>query len=170
MPQQQQMSSLQDLMVDTLKDLYDTEKQSLKNGPKIADQVRSPELEDVLMEHIQQTEQQVKRLEQVFQQLGVKPHGKPSKGAQGIIHDNQKLLRQKGQPDVKEAGLICGLQKMEHYEIAGYGTAVTFAKMLGNKEGAKLLAQTLDEEKSTDKALTDIAVQNINVQAKEQTH
>lgn len=160
-----ELSNLQDLMVDVLKDLYSAEMQILQNGPEMAKAVSSPELQDALIKHLHETEGQVQRLEQVFSLFGEQPSEKPCHGMEGLIEENKELLKEKGDPDVQDAGLILGQQKVEHYEIASYGTAVTFARMLGNEEAAKLLAQTLAEEERADKKLTEIAKSRINVDA-----
>jgi ferritin-like metal-binding protein YciE len=160
-----EMNDLQDLFIDNLKDLYSAEKQMLRSMPKLAKAVESEELKAALQKHAQETEQQVRRLEQIFERLGTSPRGKKCKGMEGLIEENKELLEEDAEPEVLDAGIIVGAQKVEHYEIAGYGSAVTFAKLLGDQESAKLLAQTLDEEERTDKLLTQIAESSINVQA-----
>lgn len=160
-----QMNDLQDLLIDNLKDLYSAEKQLLRALPKVAKSVESEQLRAALEEHTEQTEQHVERLEQIFQRLGTSPRGKKCKGMEGLLEESKEMMEEEGEPEVLDAGLIVGCQKIEHYEIAGYGSAVTFAKMLGDNESAKLLAQTLDEEEKTDKRLSDIAKSSINVQA-----
>lgn len=161
-----EMQSLQDLMVENLKDLYSAETQMLKSLPKVAKKVEHPELKAALEQHVEETRTQIERLEQIFEQLGEKPKGKHCKGMEGLIEENKEMMAEDADPDVMDAGLIVGCQKAEHYEIAGYGSAVTFAKMLGNKEAAQLLAKTLDEEEKTDKRLTQLAKKAINLQAK----
>ncbi len=160
-----ELSNLQDLMVENLKDLYSAEQQLLKALPKVAKKVENEQLREAFTLHIRETEDQVKRLEQIFNKLGEKPTGKKCKGMEGLIEENKELLEEDADPDVLDAGLIVGSQKIEHYEIAGYGSAVTFAKLLGNQEAARLLALSLDEEERTDKKLTQIAESSINVQA-----
>jgi ferritin-like metal-binding protein YciE len=160
-----EMTDLQDLLVDNLKDLYSAEKQLLKALPKVAKSVESQELRAALEDHIQQTEEHVARLDQVFERLGANGRGKKCKGMEGLIEENKELLEEDADPAVLDAGLIVGCQKIEHYEIAGYGSAVTFAKLLGDNESARILAQTLDEEERTDKRLSEIAESSINVGA-----
>ena len=160
-----QMNTLQDLFVETLRDLYDAEMQELGSAPAMAQAVSSPELQEALIQHTKQTEQQVQRLEQVFRGLGEQPGGHKCRGMEGLLSENKEILQAKGDPDVLDAGLICGQQKIEHYEIAGYGTAVTFAKMLGQQQAAKLLAQTLDEEEKIDQKLSQLAKAKINPDA-----
>jgi ferritin-like metal-binding protein YciE len=159
-----EMQTLQDLFVENLKDLYSAENQILKAGPKVSKAVENQDLKSALDEHLRITETQVERLERIFKDLGEKPTGKKCHGMEGLLEENKELLGEDAQQDVLEAGVIVGMQKVEHYEIAGYGSAVTFAKLLGNDEAADLLAQTLEEEKNADRMLTQIAEQ-INVQA-----
>src|SRR5687768_12658223 len=140
-----EMSNLQDLLVDNLKDLYSAETQMLKALPKVAKKVENEQLRQALTMHVKETEQQVKRLEQVLSQMGEKPGGKKCHGMEGLLEENKEMMEEDAEPEVMDAGLIVGCQKAEHYEIAGYGSAVTFAKLLGNQEAARLLAQSLDE-------------------------
>jgi ferritin-like metal-binding protein YciE len=160
-----EMSSLQDLLVEELKDLYSAESQILKAGPKVAKNVNSDQLRQAIEMHMKETEEQRGRLERILEKMGESTRGKKCKGMEGLIEENKELLDEDAEPDVLDAGLIVGLQKIEHYEIAGYGSAVTFAKLLGDEESARLLAQTLQEEERTDKKLTQIAESSINVQA-----
>jgi ferritin-like metal-binding protein YciE len=160
-----QMNTLQDLMVENLKDLYSAENQILKAGPKMLKAVESEELKTALQEHLELTRDHVDRLKQIFEKLGKKPTGHHCKGMEGLLTENKELLEEDAEAEVLAAGLIVGQQKVEHYEIAGYGSAVTFAKLLGNKEAAELLAQTLDEEEKADKKLTQIAKKTINIEA-----
>jgi ferritin-like metal-binding protein YciE len=160
-----EMSNLQDLFVENLKDLYSAENQILKALPKAARKVNNNELRSALEEHVQQTEGHARRIEQIMEQLGEKPGGKKCQGMAGLLEEAKELLGENAEPDVLDAGLIVDCQKVEHYEIAGYGSAVTFAKLLGNDEAARLLAQTLDEEKAADQKLTEIAESTINVEA-----
>jgi ferritin-like metal-binding protein YciE len=160
-----EMSNLQDLLVENLKDLYSAETQMLKALPKVAKKVENEQLREALTMHVKETEQQVKRLEQVLSQMGEKPGGKKCHGMEGLLEENKEMMEEDAEPEVMDAGLIVGCQKAEHYEIAGYGSAVTFAKLLGNQEAARLLAQSLNEEERADKKLTEIAETTINVQA-----
>lgn len=160
-----QMSNLQELYVDELKDLYNAENQILKALPKMAKAASSPDLQDAFEEHLEQTRQQVQRLEQIFQKMGLPVKGKKCRGMQGIIEEGKELLDEKLEPQVLDAGLISAAQRVEHYEMAGYGSCRTFAKLLGDNEAANLLQQTLDEEGQTDKKLTKLAESHINQQA-----
>jgi ferritin-like metal-binding protein YciE len=162
-----EMSNLQDLLVENLKDLYSAENQILKALPKAAKKVENDELRTALEDHVKETEGHVRRLEDIFAELGEKPGGKKCHGMEGLLTEAKELLSEDAEPEVLDAGLIVGCQKVEHYEIAGYGSAVTFAKLLGNDRAAKLLAQTLDEEKAADEKLTSIAESSINVEAAE---
>src|SRR5688572_22433946 len=160
-----EMNDLQDLFVEELKDLYSAEKQLLKALPRVAKAAENPQLKTAIQNHVKETEVHVERLEQIFEKLGASGRGKKCKGMEGLIEENKELLEEDADPDVLDAGLIVGSQKIEHYEIAGYGSAVTFAKLLGDEESARLLAQTLDEEERTDKKLTEIAQSSINIDA-----
>ena len=160
-----EMNDLQDLMVENLKDLYSAENQLLKALPKVAKKVDNEQLRQALEQHVVETQAQVGRLEKIFEKLGEKPTGKKCAGMEGLIEENKEMMGEDAEPDVMDAGLIVGCQKVEHYEIAGYGSAVTFAKLLGDEESARLLAQTLDEEKAADQKLTEIAENSINLEA-----
>ena len=160
-----EMNDLQDLFIEELKDLYSAEKQLLKALPRVAKAAENAELKSALQNHVRETEVHVQRLEQIFEKLGASGRGKKCKGMEGLIEENKEMLEEDAEPEVLDAGLIVGCQKVEHYEIAGYGSVVTFAKLLGDQESARLLAQTLNEEERTDKLLSQIAESSINVQA-----
>jgi ferritin-like metal-binding protein YciE len=160
-----EMCNLQDLLVENLKDLYSAENQILKALPKAAKKVENEELRAALEEHVEQTRGHVERLEQVLSKMGEKGGGKKCHGMEGLLEEAKELLEEDADPDVLDAGLIVDCQKVEHYEIAGYGSAVTFCKLLGDQESARLLAQTLDEEKAADRKLTEIAESSINIEA-----
>jgi ferritin-like metal-binding protein YciE len=160
-----EMSNLQDLWVENLRDLYSAENQILKALPKAAKKVQNDELRTALEDHVQETQGHVQRIEQIMDKLGEKPGGKKCHGMEGLLEEAKELMGEDAEPEVLDAGLIVDCQKVEHYEIAGYGSAVTFAKLLGNDEAARLLGQTLDEEKAADEKLTAIAESAINVQA-----
>jgi ferritin-like metal-binding protein YciE len=160
--------SLQDLFVEELKDLYSAENQILKAGPKMVKAIENEDLRSAIQDHLKVTEKQVERLERIFKKLGEKPTGKKCHGMEGLLEENKELLSEDAEQEVLEAGLIVGQQKVEHYEIAGYGSVVTFAKLLGDDESARLLAQTLEEEKTADQMLTEIAESTINVEAQQQ--
>jgi ferritin-like metal-binding protein YciE len=159
-----EMDSLQDLMVHDLKDLYSAETQLLKAMPRMAKKASSPQLKKAFETHMKETEVQVERLKKICEQLGVKPTGKKCAAMEGLIEEAKEAMGEDMEPDVLDAALIGCAQKVEHYEIAGYGTARTYARILGNEQAEKLLDQTLQEEGKTDKLLTQLADQ-INVEA-----
>jgi len=159
------LESMHSLFVHELQDLYDAETQILQALPKMAEAASSPELKKGFEEHRRQTEGQVQRLEQIFQQLNASSKGKKCKGMAGLIAEGEELIKEKADPDVKDAGLIACAQKVEHYEIAGYGSARTWAQIMGQQQACQLLQQTLDEEGETDKKLTRLAERGINKEA-----
>jgi ferritin-like metal-binding protein YciE len=142
-----------------------SEDQILQALPKMIEAASARELKSAFELHEQQTRGQVQRLEQVFQQIGESPKRKKCSGMAGIIAEGEELVKQKANPDVRDAGLIVGAQKVEHYEMASYGSARTFAQLMGQTQAAQLLQQTLDEEGETDKKLTALAQRGINRQA-----
>jgi ferritin-like metal-binding protein YciE len=160
-----QMESLQELYVDELKDIYSAEKQILKALPKMIKAATHPELKDAFATHRDQTEGHVARLERIFNDLDQSPRGKKCKGMEGVIEEGAELLAEKPAPDVLDAGLISAAQRVEHYEIAAYGTVRTWATQLGREQDASLLEQTLGEEKETDELLTRLAEESINLDA-----
>jgi len=161
-----QLNSLDDLFVNELKDLYSAEKQLLKALPKMAKAANSKSLQNGFSKHLKQTEGHVSRLEKVFEELGVSARGKKCKAMEGLIEEGQEVIDEEADPHVKDAALIAAAQRVEHYEIAGYGCVRTYANLLNHKKAATLLQQTLDEEGETDKSLTKLAEQ-INVSAEE---
>ena len=153
---------LDDLFHETLKDIYFAEKQILKALPKMAKAAQSPELSQAFETHLQQTEGQIDRLEQVFELIGKPARGKTCEAILGIIEEGKEVMEDlKGAP-AHDAGVLAGAQAVEHYEIARYGTLVAWAKALGMNDAAKLLKQTLDEEEETDRLLTGLAESSIN--------
>ena len=161
------LQSLDDLFLHDLKDLYNAENQILKALPRMAKKASSPELRRAFEQHAKQTETQIKRLERVFASMDEKAKGKTCKGMQGLLEEGKEMLSEDIEDDVLDAALIASAQKVEHYEIAAYGTARTYAEMLGNAEAARLLQQTLDEEAETDKKLTKLAESVVNLEAVE---
>src|SRR3954451_4326241 len=159
------MDSLKDLYVDELKDLYNAENQLLKALPKMAKKASAPELKRAFQDHLKQTEGHVKRLEKIFKGLGEKPTGKTCKAMKGLVEEGKEIIEEDGDESVLDAALIGAAQKVEHYEIAGYGTARTFASMLGEEDAMELLQETLDEEAATDKKLTALAESLVNPEA-----
>lgn len=158
------LDNLRDLFVDELKDLYNAEHQLLKALPKMARAASSPKLRRAFESHLKETRQQVKRLEQVFSGLDASPKGKKCKAMEGLVDEGAEWMEEEADPDVMDAGLIAAAQKVEHYEMAGYGCVRTYAQLLGETKAVKLLQQTLDEEGAADKKLTEIA-KSINVEA-----
>jgi ferritin-like metal-binding protein YciE len=158
------ISSLQELYVDELRDLYDAENQLTKALPKMAEGATSDELRQGFEEHLEQTRGHVQRLEEIFERLGEKPKGKKCKAMEGLIKEGSEVLDEDMEENTHDAAIIGAAQRVEHYEIAGYGTARTHAELLGRNEDVELLEQTLDEEKETDEKLTQLA-SNINVEA-----
>ena len=159
------LESLQDLLLHELKDLYSAETQIVKALPKMAKAASSEELRTAFEEHLEETKKQVERLEQIFERLGTSARGKKCKGMEGLLEEGKEIIEEDGEDMVKDAALISAAQHVEHYEIAGYGCARTFASLLGQEEIAELLQETLDEEGAADKKLTEIAESAINVEA-----
>jgi ferritin-like metal-binding protein YciE len=160
-----QMESLQDLFVDQLKDLYNAENQLIKALPKMAKAASNPELQQAFTTHLEETRKHAERIEQVLEKMGEKAKGKKCKAMEGLIEEGKEMMEEDADPEVMDAGLIAAAQRVEHYEIAGYGCVRTYAKLLGNEQAAKVLQQTLDEEGKTDKMLTDLAESVINLEA-----
>src|SRR5579859_370089 len=158
--------SLQQLYVDELKDLYSAEIQLVKALPKMAKAVSNAELRQAFEEHLRQTAEQVSRLERIFELLGEKPTGKKCLGMEGLVKEAAETMQEKYSENVKDAAIIGAAQRVEHYEIAGYGTVREFAELLGETEHVSLLEHTLSEEKQTDETLTRLA-ERINAQAGE---
>jgi ferritin-like metal-binding protein YciE len=159
-----ELASLRELFVEQLQDLYSAENQIVKALPKMIKAANSEQLKAGFQEHLRQTEQQVKRLEQIFDRLDEDAEGKKCKGMEGLLKEGEELMKEDAAPEVLDAGLISAAQHVEHYEIAGYGTVRTYAELLGDQEAVRLLQSTLDEEKETDVKLTKLA-SKINVQA-----
>jgi ferritin-like metal-binding protein YciE len=159
------LDSLHDLYVDELKDLYNAENQLLKALPKMAKAAAAPELKAAFTEHLEVTRKQVERLDQIFEGLGVNPKGKKCKAMEGLIEEGKEVMEEDGEDEVIDAALIAAAQRVEHYEMAGYGCVRTFANLLGYEDAAALLQETLDEEGEADKKLTELAETVINVEA-----
>lgn len=162
------VTTLQKLLIEELKDLYNAEKQLTKAMPKMAKKATSPKLKKAIEKHLEQTKEQVVRLEQVFELLGEKPKGKKCKAMEGLVEEAKELMEEDIEPEVLDAGLIAAAQRIEHYEMAGYGCVRTYASLLGHTKVAKLLQKTLDEEGKTDQLLTQLAETTINIQAAQQ--
>jgi ferritin-like metal-binding protein YciE len=159
------MNPLDELLQDELKDLYNAEAQIIKALPKMAKAASSPELRRAFERHLEETRRQVERLDQIGEELEMKMTGKKCKGMEGLLAEGRELMEEDLEEDALDAGLIGAAQKVEHYEIAAYGTARTHAEMLGYRRIAKLLQQTLNEEGATDKRLTQLAESVVNYEA-----
>jgi ferritin-like metal-binding protein YciE len=161
------LKSLDDLLVHELQDIYNAEGQILKALPKMIKAASHPELQSAFEEHLEQTEGQVERLNQVFKLLGVPAKGRKCEGMAGLIEEGKKTMEEDAEPAVMDAALIAAAQKVEHYEIASYGCMCTYAEMLGYDQVHDLLGQNLEEEETTDERLTNLAETVINVEAEE---
>ena len=160
-----EMKKLQDLYIDMLKDTYDAEHQITTALPKMAKAATNPDLKSGFEQHLQQTETHIERLEQVFDSLGRNATRKSCKGMQGLIEEGSELMKEDAEPEVLDAGLIAAAQKVEHYEIAAYGTLSAYAKLLDASDALDLFQMTLNEEKQTDEKLTELAENSVNVEA-----
>lgn len=158
-------NSFDDLLVEQMEDLYNAEQQLVQALPKMASAAHSGSLKSAFQQHLQETQNQVKRLEQAFQMMGKSARTKTCEAMKGLITEGNEVASASGDNDVRDAALIAAAQRVEHYEIAGYGSARTFAQRLGRHDVARLLQQTLDEEGATDKKLTTLAEQTINPRA-----
>ena len=161
------LDSMQDLFVEELRDLYHAENQLIKALPKMAKAASAPELKTAFEEHLEVTREQVVRLEEIFKDLDLSPKGKVCKAMLGLIEEGKEIIEEDGEPAVKDAALIAAAQRVEHYEMAGYGCVRTFARVLGLSKAEKLLQTTLDEEGEADHALTDLAESVINQKAED---
>jgi ferritin-like metal-binding protein YciE len=161
------LSSLDDLLVHEMQDIYNAEGQILKALPKLVKAASNPDLKRAFEEHRVQTEGQVDRLEQAFKLLSVPARGRKCEGMAGLLEEGKKVMEQEADESVLDAALIAAAQKVEHYEIASYGCICTYAEMLGYDQVHELLAQTLDEEETTDQKLTALAETVINPEAEE---
>ncbi|MFB3826793.1 MAG: ferritin-like domain-containing protein [Bryobacteraceae bacterium] len=159
------ISSLHDLYVQELRDLYHAENQLIKALPKMVRAAGAAELRSALEEHLQATRQQVERLERIFQKLDESPKGAKCKGMEGIIGEGEQKMDGDAPERVRDAALISSVQRVEHYEIAAYGTVRTYAQQLGYGDHAELLQQTLNEEGQADRKLTQIAESRVNMEA-----
>jgi len=160
------LQSLRELLIEELQDIYSAENMILSALPKMAEEASTPELRNAFNQHLQQTRGHVQRLDQIFDQMpNVDRKDKKCKGMEGIIKDNKDLLSEDAEPEVLDAGMIAGAQRVEHYEMAAYGTARAYASLLGHNDWAQLLQVTLEEEKEADARLTRLA-ERINLEAK----
>ncbi len=151
------VETLQDLLLDELKDIYSAEKQAIRVYPRLAKAIESEALKQAMQAHLEETKAQVERLDQVFEKLEKRGGGKTCEAMKGLIEEGQEVLEEVEAGPVRDAALIGAAQRMEHYEIAAYGTVISLAKALGHEEIATLLGQTLEEEKQTDEKLTQVS-------------
>jgi ferritin-like metal-binding protein YciE len=161
----EETNPLEELLIDELKDLYSAENQIVKALPKMAKAANSPDLRRAFERHLEETRNHVERLDQIGQELEAKMTGKKCHGMEGLIEEGKEIMSEDLEENALDAGLIGAAQKVEHYEIAAYGTARAHAEMLGYTKVARLLQQTLNEEGATDKKLTQLAENIINVEA-----
>jgi ferritin-like metal-binding protein YciE len=159
--------SLDALLEEELKDIYDAEKQLTRALPKLAKKATSPELKEAFDEHLRQTEGHIERIERVFEELELPARGKKCVGMQNLIKEGEEMIGEAEDESTRDAVMIAAAQKVEHYEIAAYGTARTWASLLGYNDVASLLEQTLEEEKEADRKLTGIAESHVNMAAAE---
>ena len=159
------LDNLKKLYIEELRDLYSAENQLLKALPKMAKGASSDELRQAFENHLQETEGHVERLETIFEDLDESPKGKTCQAMKGLVEEGSEILEEEGEESVLDAGIIAAAQKVEHYEIASYGTVRTFAELLGEKDAAKLLQETLDEEGAADEKLSALAEGIVNPEA-----
>ena len=159
------VKTLQDLFVEELRDIYHAEKQLTKALPKMAKAASSDKLKQAFQQHLEETKGQIERLEQIFESLDLRTRGKPCEAMQGLVEEGKEVMEEVKEPEILDAALIVAAQKVEHYEIASYGSLRTLADALGHKDAAKLLDQTLAEEKKTDELLNKLALGDINKRA-----
>jgi ferritin-like metal-binding protein YciE len=159
------LTTLHDLYVDELRDLYHAEHQLLKALPKMAKAASAPELAQAFTDHLAETEIQIERLDEIFKGLDVSPKGKTCKAMEGLLAEGKDLMAENADPSVMDAALIAAAQRVEHYEIAGYGCVRTFARLLGYEAAAGLLQTTLNQEAAADQHLTELAESVINAEA-----
>jgi ferritin-like metal-binding protein YciE len=160
-----ELDTLKDLYIHELKDLFSAEQQLVKALPKMAKAAANKELAGGFQQHLEQTKEHAQRLQQILSNHKATTRGAKCKGMEGLLAEGAEMMEEEGDEEVKDAGLIGAAQRVEHYEMAGYGTARTYAEILGDQEGAKLLQTTLEEEKQTDQKLSKLAKTTINVAA-----
>ena len=160
-----ELNNLEELFWDQVKDIYDAEHRIIEALPKMADAASDPQLKTAFQEHLEQTRHQVERLEQIFRSAGKDADRETCDGIKGLLKEGEEIIHAKGDPDTRDAGLIAAAQRVEHYEMAVYGSIRTFARRLGRQDFADLLQRTLDEEGATDEKLTALAESKVNPHA-----
>jgi ferritin-like metal-binding protein YciE len=158
---------MRDLLIDELRDIYHAEKQLTRALPKLARAASNEQLKEAFTQHLEETRGQIERLEQVFELLDTRTRGKPCHAMEGLIEEAKEIMEMSLEPELLDVALIAAAQKVEHYEIAGYGTLVALAQTSGFNEAAQLLQETLDEEKKTDQLLNELAISDVNKKAME---
>jgi ferritin-like metal-binding protein YciE len=156
------VSTMQDLFVDELRDIYHAEKQLTKALPKMAKAAKNDKLRECFEAHLEETRGQIERLEQVFDEIDVRKRGKPCEAMEGLLEEGREMMEEIKDGSVRDAGMITAAQKVEHYEIAAYGSLVAHAEQLGHKKAAKLLQETLEQEKMADRKLNEVALGAVN--------
>jgi ferritin-like metal-binding protein YciE len=159
------VKTMQDLLIDELRDIYHAEKQLTRALPKMARAASNGQLKEAFTQHLEETRGQIERLEQVFELLDTRTRGKPCHAMEGLIEEAKEIMEMGLEPELLDVALIAAAQKVEHYEIAGYGTLVALAQASGFSEAAQLLQETLDEEKKTDQLLNKLAISDVNMKA-----
>ena len=159
------LESLQDLYLEQLRDLHSAERQIIEALPKMIEKASHAELRSGFEKHLRQTEEQLRRLEQIGSRIGQDLSGHKCKGMEGLLEEGEELMKERADSDVLDAALIAAAQRVEHYEMAGYGCARTYARLLGLEDDARVLQQTLDEEGDTDHKLTELAERVVNIEA-----
>lgn len=159
------LNTMHDLMISELKDLYSAETQLVKALPKMRKAAAAESLQMAFETHLAQTQEHVARLEQIFEEIGTSPRGKKCAAMEGLIEEGSEMAKEDADPSVRDAGLIAAAQRVEHYEIAAYGSTIAFAKQMGHDSIVELLTATLNEEKTTDELLTTLALEEINPNA-----
>ena len=160
------LKNLEDLFHHQLKDLYSAETQLVDALPKMEQEANDKKLKEAFSDHLEETKKHVERLKDIGKDLDIKLTGETCKGMKGLISEAQSFISEEAEDKVRDAGIIADAQRVEHYEISAYGTVIEYAKALGKKEAARLLKETLKEEKEADKKLNSLAVDSINVKAK----
>lgn len=159
------MNSLKDLLVHELRDLYSAETQLTDALPKMAEKANDQKLKDCFNSHLEETRGHRDRLDKIAQMMNIDLKGEKCQAMEGLVREGEQMLNMNADPEVRDAGLIGAAQRVEHYEMAGYGTARNYAKRLGLNDAADLLQQTLEEEKSADQKLNDVAINQVNQKA-----
>ncbi len=162
------LDSLRTLWIEEMRDIYNAENQLLKALPKMAKKASTPELKKAFESHLEETKTHAERLEEIFARLGKKPSGKTCKAMKGLVEEGSEMMEEDGPASVIDAGIIAAAQRVEHYEMAGYGVVRTFASVLGEDDAEELLQETLDEEGAADKKLTEIAENFVNEGAEDE--